>query len=174
MVIVSLVRGGAQLCQTAAGRGCRTVALALATVIAVTGGPSIAAAKSKVIGTLAVDGITTAGPVPILAVDWDAQIVGGKGVVSSFVILKFPDATSPLLFLAALSGSPSLSAQIVAEGKGGVSTSYDLADVVVSRVNVDPGNKGELIEEVRLDFARMTVTAAGVSKCWDVVMGLEC
>lgn len=53
-------------------------------------------------------------------------------------------------------------------------TTYDLVDVMIASVDVDTDAKGQLTERVELFLAKITVSAAGVSKCWDFQLNLMC
>jgi hypothetical protein len=121
--------------------------------------------QASTLGTMSIPGLTTT-PVQITAVAWDGQT---GAVFPGILVTKVPDTTSPLLFAAMTGGTALLSVQIIAG-----SATYDLASVLLTEMSTQPDAKGHVTETVRLTCAKMTVTVAGTSRCFDFQTNTVC
>jgi type VI protein secretion system component Hcp len=114
---------------------------------------------------MSIPGLTTT-PVQITAVAWDGQT---GAAFSGILVTKVPDTTSPLLFAAMTGGTALPSVQIIAG-----SATYDLAGVLLPEMSAQPDAKGHVSETVRLTCAKMTVTVAGTSRCFNFQTNTAC
>jgi hypothetical protein len=96
---------------------------------------------------------------------------GGSGapVISDITVGKLPDAQSTSLFTATVRGLHIPNVRIEVNQNGKAAATYELSDVIVT--SFATSSTGELVS---FTFARITLTVAGQSFCWDKATNSTC